>query len=260
MDEKNTNNIALLGYQNNNSQIVDSPSYPKQKITTNILLKYHYNFVISLIITILFMTGFIISKKGILNIISDDKNVTKEFNITNFYITNDTCQTKNDMNIETKNYYENINNYVDSRQMVIYIGKMAMFFSLLLLSNIFYIKFNEEKGNKQNDYFFKSSFFLCLILFILELLLFNNLLYSFLRLFDVINFLEDNIKNTCILFIHWSYNEKVLKHIMKMIMVLELLKICNLQILVYFLKKTIILNRFFYQEDKSNEIKFQSNT
>ena len=259
MDERSYNNLSLIDYKNNNITKLDSPSSPKQKGTKNILLKYHYNFIISLIIAILFMTGYIISKKGILNIISDDKNVTKEFNITNFYITDDTCQTKNDINIETKNYYENIDNFVYSRQMIIYIGKLAMLLSLLLLGNIFYIKFKEEKGNNQNEIFFKSSFFLCLILFIIELLLFNILLYLFLRLFDVINFLEGNIKNDCILFIHWDYNEKVLKHLMKMIMVLELLKICNLQILVYFLKKLIILNNFFFKEI-TNEKKIQSNT
>ena len=87
------------------------------------------------------------------------------------------------------------------------------------------------------------------MLFIIELLLFNILLYSFLRLFDVINFLESNIKNNCILFIHWDYNERILKHLMKMIMILELLKICNLQILVYFLKQLIVLNNYFYKDN-----------
>ena len=246
----NTNN----NYNHNNLNADNKDKYnqinaSKEDFNKNIWIKYQYKFIISLIISILFMVGFIISTKGIFDIKSENKNVMKEFNISNFYITNETCSVQNNIIIDSKKYYKNINNFHYSRNMIIFIGKIAIFFSLLLLGVIFYIKFNVEKEQTPKNMFLKFSFYLCLVLFIIELLLFNILLYSFLRLFDVINFLESNIKNNCILFIHWDYNERILKHLMKMIMILELLKICNLQILVYFLKQLIVLNNYFYKDN-----------
>ena len=257
MDEKENNDTFLLDKNNNNNnnnisnKNLYNPIYspPKVKTPNYIWLKYHYNFIISLIITILFMLGFLITIKGICDIKSGDNHLMKTFNITNFYITNETCPIKNNIFIESKKYYKNINNFVYSRNLAIFIGKFGMLFSLMLISIIFYIKFKEEKKQKATNVSLISSFFICLILFIIELFLFNIFLYSFLRLFDIIHFLESNIKRNCILFFHWDYNEKVLKHLMKMIMVIELLKICNLQVLVYFLKQLIILNNFFYAEN-----------
>ena len=268
MDEESDKNTFLLNNKNNNNnnnnnsdnndiynQIIPS----KEDNKKNIWIKYQYKFIISLIISILFMIGFIISTKSIFDIKNVDKNVMKEFNITNFYITNETCSKQNNIIIEAKKYYKNINNFHYSRKVTIFIGKIAIFVSLLLLGVIFYIKFSIEKEQTPKIIFIIFSFYLCLLLFILELLMFNILLYSFLRLFDIINFLESNIKNNCILFLLWDYNEKILKHLMKMIMILELLKICNLQILVYFLKQLIVLNNYFYTDNSTsqNEIKKQ---
>ena len=72
-----------------------------------------------------------------------------------------------------------------------------------------------------------------------------------MRIFGIINFLENNIENKCIILISWNYSKRVLKHLMKNTMVLELLKIINIQILVYLLKQLIVLNNYFYNEDNS---------
>ena len=264
MDEDSNDNSFLLDDNNNNNNINNNDIYnkiisSKEDNKKNNWIKYQYKFIISLIISILFMIGFLISTKGIFDIKSGDKNVIKEFNITDFYITNETCSIQNNIIIDSKKYYKNINNFHYSRKVILFIGKIAMFFSLLLMGVIFYIKFSVEKDQTPKNIFLICSFYICLILFIVEFLMFNILLYSFLRLFDIINFLESSIKNNCILFIHWDYNEKILKHLMKMIMILELLKICNLQILVYFLKQLIVLNNYFFTDNPSsqNDIKKQ---
>ena len=88
----------------------------------------------------------------------------------------------------------------------------------------------------------------------MELILFNILLYLFLRIFDIINFLNNNIQNRCIILDSWNYSEKVLKHLMKMIMILEIIKICNIQLIIYFLKQLIVLNNFFYTNPNHLEI------
>ena len=264
MDGDSNDNSFLLDDNNNNNNINNNDIYnkiisSKEDNKKNNWIKYQYKFIISLIISILFMIGFLISTKGIFDIKSGDKNVIKEFNITDFYITNETCSIQNNIIIDSKKYYKNINNFHYSRKVILFIGKIAMFFSLLLMGVIFYIKFSVEKDQTPKNIFLICSFYICLILFIVEFLMFNILLYSFLRLFDIINFLESSIKNNCILFIHWDYNEKILKHLMKMIMILELLKICNLQILVYFLKQLIVLNNYFFTDNPSsqNDIKKQ---
>ena len=264
MDGDSNDNSFLLDDNNNNNNINNNDIYnkiisSKEDNKKNNWIKYQYKFIISLIISILFMIGFLISTKGIFDIKSGDKNVLKKFNITDFYITNETCSIQNNIIIDSKKYYKNINNFHYSRKVILFIGKIAMFFSLLLMGVIFYIKFSVEKDQTPKNIFLICSFYICLILFIVEFLMFNILLYSFLRIFDIINFLESNIKNNCILFIHWDYNEKILKHLMKMIMILELLKIYNCQILVYFLKQLIVLNNYFFTDNPSsqNDIKKQ---
>ena len=62
--------------------------------------------------------------------------------------------------------------------------------------------------------------------------------------------MEKNINNKCIILLNSDYSIKVLKHLIKILMVLEILKIFNIQLLIYFLKQLIILNNFFYYEDK----------
>ena len=211
-------------------------------------LKYHYKFILSLIIFLLFVVDILITKKSILDITKNEQ-INDKFNLTDFIITNNTCRYEIDIITESDNYHKNINDFYYSRKIIIYLIESALFTSLILMINIYYIKYNYEKGENQNNIILILSFIFCLLLFIIEFLLITTFIYILLRLFDIINFIENNVENTCIIFPSSEYILIILKYLMKMIMVLELLKICNLQILIYFLKQLIILNNFFYFEN-----------
>ena len=230
----------------------NSPSINKTKDNS---LKYQFKFIISIIIGIMSITGYLISIKGLFDISTNNPNISNEFNITNFFITNGTCINHKYMTIkEHKNYYMNINNYEYSKNLSIVISQIMIVISLLFICIIHYFKYSYTKRGNPINFFLLASFFICIILFILELILFNILLYLFLRVFDIINFLNNNIQNRCIILDSWNYSDKVLKHLMKMIMILEILKICNIQLIIYFLKQLIVLNNFFYTNPNHLEI------
>lgn len=238
---------------NTNLNQIDTPLINKNNINIkNLWLKYHYKFITSIIIGILSMIGYLITVNGLFDISANNKNLSDDFNITNFDISNEACVNDKYITISEKNnYYTNINNFEYSRDLSIYLSKFSMFASLILIGLIYYIKWAHEKGEKPQNFFLFSSFLLCSLLIILEIIIFNIFLFLFLRIFGIINFLENNIENKCIILISWNYSKRVLKHLMKNTMVLELLKIINIQILVYLLKQLIVLNNYFYNEDNS---------
>ena len=156
------------------------------------------------------------------------------------------------MNEINNDYYTNINNFEYSKDIANFLGKISIVASLILIGNIYYIKLTFEKRENPKNFFSILSFIICSILFIIELFIFSIFLYLFLRIFEIINFLDNNIKNQCIILSSWNYDEKVLKHLMKMIMVLGLLKIFHFQLLIYLLKQLIVMNNFFYYEEDLN--------
>jgi hypothetical protein len=89
----------------------------------------------------------------------------------------------------------------------------------------------------------------CLLL-LNEFLIFIFYINLFMRLYDVINFIEKNINNKCIILLTWDYTLKVLKQLIRIIIIFALLKICNIQLIIYFIKKLIVLNNFFNYEQK----------
>ena len=197
------------------------------------------------------MTGYLIAYKGLFDISTNNKNIDKEFNITNFYIFNETCINNKYITNESKNnYLMNITYFEFTKNLSILISKISMVISLLLIGNIYYIKWIFEKMSHPKKLLFIFAFSLCFLLFAIEFFIFTIYIYLFLRNFEIINFLESNIKNSCIILSSWTYDEKVLKHLMKIIMVLQLLKICHIHLLIYFLKQLIALNKFFYKEEE----------
>ena len=233
---------------------IGSPKKNINKDFRNMWLKYHYKFVLSIIIFIMCITGFLIISKGLFDISKNNQNVDNEFNITDFYISNETCiNNKYITNEATNNYYMNIDNFEFSKNLSIILSKISIFISLLLLGNIYYIKWIFEKKQNQNNFFLILSFILCSILFIFELIIFLTILNGFLSLFDILDFLNKNINNKCIIVLSWNYEELVLKHLMKICMVIALLKICHIHLLIYFLKQIILLNNFFYPEEEESK-------
>ena len=73
---------------------------------------------------------------------------------------------------------------------------------------------------------------------------------NFIRLYEIILFIETNIENKCIILLTWDYTIKVLKQIIRIILIMDLFKICNLQLIIYFIKKLIVFNNFFNYEEK----------
>ena len=216
----------------------------------NLWLKHNYRFILSIIISMFCIVGYLITLEGLFDI-KNFKYENNEFNINDFYIINGTCTNTKYIGIEAINdYFLKINNFNYYKKLIIYFGKISIFICILLMSILFYIKWAYEKGEEIKNNCLISSIVLGIILFVGEFFIFNLLLYLFLRLFEIINFLENNINNKCIILLNSDYSIKVLKHLIKILMVLEILKIFNIQLLIYFLKQLIILNNFFYYEDK----------
>ena len=262
MDES-SNKDTYFFEQNSplNYNLYQIDTYNRNNVRKNLWLKYHYKFIITILIFFLSMTGYFIATKGLFDISTNNQNIDEVFNITNFYIFNETCIKNKYITNESKNnYFMDINDFEFSKNLSILFSKISMLVSLLLVGNIYYIKWSFEKRGHQKHFFLIFAFVLCLLLFIIEFFLFCIFIYLFLRDFDIINFLENNITNNCIILPSWNYDEKVLKHLMKIIMVLQLIKICHIHLLIYFLKQLIVLNKFFYKKKEEENLKtIQSN-
>ena len=126
-------------------------------------LKYHYKFILSLIIFLLFVIDILITKKSILDLTKDEQ-IYDKFNLTDFIITNNTCGNELDIFIVSDNYHKNINDFYFSRKIIIYLCESALFTSLILMISIYYIKYNYEKGEKQKNIILILSFVFCLLL------------------------------------------------------------------------------------------------
>ena len=255
MDENSNKETYFFDqYSPLNYNLYQFDSSNRNNVGKNLWLKYHYKFIISIIIFFLSMTGYLITYKGLFDISTNNQNIDKEFNITNFYIYNETCIKNKYITNESKNnYFMNITYFEFAKNLSILISKISMFISLLLIGNIYYIKWIFEKRSHPKKLLFIFSFSLCFLLFVIEFFIFTIYIYLFLRNFEIINFLESNIKNSCIILPSWTCDEKVLKHLMKIIMVLQLLKICHIHLLIYFLKQLIALNKFFYKEEETSK-------
>ena len=258
MDEINHREAYFFDNSPSNLNLyqVSSPKINDDKDFKKNFLKYNYKFIFSIIILIMSITGYLITYKGLFDISESNQNINNEFNITNFFISIEKCTNKDYITSEAKNnYLSDINNFEFSKNLSTILGKISMIISLLLVSNIYYIKWTFVKKENQSNFLLILSFIFSLILFIIEIIIFIFLLNCFLRLFDIINFLYKNISNKCIILPSWNYDEKVLKHLMKICMVLALLKICLIQLLLYFLKQIILLNNFFYPEEEEEDSK-----
>ena len=246
-------------FSNKETFFLDDNQYLRKNSTESNLIfskklriKYYYNFLISLIITILCITEYIITLNYLINIKNNFRDIdNEEFNISNVYYTNDICENKKQQ-IDLNKYFDNINDYIFSRNLIIKFEKVSFFDSIILIVMIQYINYlyKTEKNTKVN--FHILSFISCIILFISQIIIFISFLYSFLRLFEIINFLE---KNDCFKINKLNIALILLKRIMQNILILSCFSICIFQVIIYFVKKLIIINEFFfYQTDPNKNI------
>ena len=246
-------------FSNKETFFLDDNQYLRKNSTeSNVIfskklkIKYYYNFLISLIITILCITEYIITLNYLINIKNNFRDIdNEEFNISNVYYTNDICENKKQQ-IDLNKYFDNINDYIFSRNLIIKFEKVSFFDSIILIVMIQYINYlyKTEKNTKVN--FNILSFISCIILFISQIIIFISFLYSFLRLFEIINFLE---KNDCFKINKLNIALILLKRIIQNILILACFSICIFQVIIYFVKKLIIINEFFfYQTDPNKNI------
>ena len=257
MEESYINNFDYSGYYPFLNEISDAnlPEINKIKnINKKYYLKYNYRFTISTIIFIICTVGYIMNQKGILDISNPSKLNEKndnELNLSKFFISNGTCQNF-DLITPKKidNYFNNINGFTKFKKINNYLIGISFILSLSLLSIIYYINKSFLKENKEHKYLKIISFILGSILLLNEFFSFIIYLDLFMRSYDIITFIETNVLNKCIILLTWNYTTKVLKELVKIILILDLFKICNIQLIVYFMKKLIVLNNFFNYEEK----------
>lgn len=267
MDENFINNIEYSGYYPfiNESDINFPESNKKKNNNKKYYLKYNFRFLIALIICFICAAAYIINQNGVIDIADSSRiktindNSENEFNITKFLISNDTCKDYNLISpINIEKYFANINEFKKYKALNNYLNSISFVSSLLLLLVILYINRLFLNEDRQNKYLKFISFLLGCILVINEFIIFIVYLNIFLRLYDIIVYIDRNIDNKCIIILTWDYTIKVLKQFFRIIIVLGLFKICNIQLIVYFLKQLIILNNFFNydeeNEDNENEI------
>ena len=260
MNENYQNNFDGSGYYPflNEASDINLPEMSKKKnINKKSFLKYNYRLIISILIFIICTAGFFMNQKGLFDI-TDPSKINKlneksdnEFNITKFYISNDTCNNYDLIsNEKLKKYFNNIAEFKTFKKINNYLNGISFITSLIILSIIYYINrcFIIEK--KENKYFKIISLILGCILLLNEFIIFIFYLDLFIRLFEVIKFIETNVENKCIILLTWDYTIKVLKQLIRIIIIFALFKICNLQLIIYFIKKLIILNNFFNYEEK----------
>ncbi len=263
MDENCINGIDYSGYYpfiTEMSEVNISETNKKKNNYKKYYLKYNYRFLLALIIFIICTASYIINQRGVIDITDSSKIRTineksdNEFNITKFLISNDTCKDYDLISSSNiRKYFEDIDEFRKYKKLNNYLNAFSFISSLILLFVIYYINrlfMNAEKENKILKIF---SFILGSILLINEFIIFIIYLNIFLRLYEIISYIETNIDNKCIILLTWDYTINVLKQITRTILVLGLFKICNLQLIVYFLKQLIILNNFFnYDEDNED--------
>ena len=103
------------------------------------------------------MIGYLITVNGLFDISANNKNLSDDFNITNFDISNEACVNDKYITISEKNnYYTNINNFEYSRDLSIYLSKFSMFASLILIGLNWHMK--KEKSLKIFFYFHLSFY------------------------------------------------------------------------------------------------------
>ena len=266
MDENFINNSDYSDYYPFINEISDANFQENNKKRNNYKkygLKYNYRFLIAFIIFIICTAAYIINQRGVIDIADSSKIKTineksdNEFSITKILISNETCKDYN--LISSSNigkYFADINEFRKYKTLNNYLNGISFISSLILLFAIIYINrlfMNEEKHNKHLKIF---SFILGNILVINEFIIFIIYLNIFLRLYEIIVYIERNIDNKCIILLTWDYTIKVLKQFIRIIIILGLFKLCNFQLIVYFLKQLIILNNFFNydEENEDNEI------
>ena len=229
----------------------------KKGINKKNILKYNYRLTISIIILIICAAGHIMNQKGLFDI-TDPSKINKlneksdnEFNITKFLISNDTCENY-DLISSNKihKYFLDITEFKSFKKLNNYLTCISFILSISILSIIFCINRCYIKEQKENKYLKMISLALGCLLLLNEFLIFIFYINLFMRLYDVINFIEKNINNKCIILLTWDYTLKVLKQLIRIIIIFALLKICNIQLIIYFIKKLIVLNNFFNYEEK----------
>ena len=260
MDESEYNNVGYSGYYPhiNNMSNYNLPEISKTNNNyKKTWLKYNYRFIISVIIFIICTSGYAMNQKGILNI-TDPSKINQlsenEFNITKFLISNNTCKNYDLISPDNiKKYFEDIGEYKTYKKINNCLSGISFITSLIIVSIIYYINFNFVKEKKENKYAKIISFILATILLINEFIIFIIDLALFMRLYEIIIYIQKNIDNKCIIILTWDYTIKLLKHLIKTILILSLFKICNMQLIVYFLKQLIVMNNFFNYEDEEEE-------
>ena len=257
MEESYLNNFDYSGYYPFMNEISDAnlPDIGKTKnVNKKYYLKYNYRFTISIIIFIICTIGYIMNHKGLLDITNPSKLNEKnenEINISQFLISNETCKNIDLIKPEKiTNYFGNIAEFKKFQIINNYLIGISLILSLSLLSIIYYINKSFLKENKEHKYLKIISFILGSILLLNEFIIFIIYLDLFMRLYDIIYFIETSISNKCIILLTWNYTTKVLKELIKIILILDLFKICNIQLIIYFIKKLIVLNNFFNYEEK----------
>ena len=257
MEESYLNNFDYSGYYPFMNEISDTnlPDIGKIKnVNKKYYLKYNYRFTISIIIFIICTIGYIMNHKGLLDITNPSKLNEKnenEINISQFLISNETCKNIDLIKPEKiTNYFGNIAEFKKFQIINNYLIGISLILSLSLLSIIYYINKSFLKENKEHKYLKIISFILGSILLLNEFIIFIIYLDLFMRLYDIIYFIETSISNKCIILLTWNYTTKVLKELIKIILILDLFKICNIQLIIYFIKKLIVLNNFFNYEEK----------
>ena len=228
----------------------DSPNLEENKkiiINRKKRIKYNFKLVISIIIFIITTAGFVMNENGIIDF-SDSSGLSTdyEFNITNFIISNDTC--KNFSKISDKEidrYFRKINEYQIIRAINFYLILFSFICSFILFLTIYHINRNFLLGKNQSKFLNIFSFVICLLLLINEFLSLLLYLALFLRMYEIIVFIESGVELKCIIILTWHYTIKLLKLRLNIILILSVFKICNLQLIIYFMKQLLILNHFF---------------
>ena len=266
MDENDIHNLGFYldnyPYTNNMSNY-NLPEINKSKNNfTKIYLKFNNRLIISIIIFTICTTSHVINQKGLLSITNPSKInelSDNEFNITKLLISNNTCKDYDLISFPNiKRYFENIGNYALYKKINIFLTRISFICSLILLSIMYYININFVKNKKENKFIKLSSFIICIILLINEFIIFILYLALFLRIYEIIIYIQKNIENKCIIILTWDYTIKLLKNLIKTILIFSFFKICNIQLNVYFLKQLIVLNNFFnYDENNEEEIEIK---
>ena len=263
MNESYLNNYDFSGYYPFLNEIseMNLPEINKKKnINKKSFLKYNYRLTISLLIFIICTTGCIMNQKGVFDI-TDTSKINKlneksdnEFNITKFLISNDSCENYDLISHNRiHKYFASISEFKSFKKLNNYLTGISFIISLTILTIIYYINKCFIREQKENKYFKILSVILGCFLLINEFFIFLFYLNLFLRLYEVITFIETNVNKKCIVLLTWDYTIKVLKQLIRIIIILALFKICNIQLIIYLIKKLIVLNNFFNYEEKERK-------